>query len=1412
MKKQIARLLIIILILGTTIVTKYDNKVYAEESGYKLFKQGRHIYMQYPNGDIYASGSNSGGQLGVGYDSSRQKGFVRAIGLPTDTSIKNAYVSRYKKFSVILMDDGTVYAAGEGLKAEAGYADETQYEWNKVNIDTVTQMTNNSDNVYFLKQNGDIWTIGGEYTTSLSSGVPVNPVALTQCTQYSNIEKLWSWEIGPSYIMTSKTGEVFMSGMSNSYYTIIPGHTSTNEFHREPVLINGISNVKDVKINQEDYWFLTDNGDVYYFGKNKKGYANPDKQPILNPVLVDTDIIEFSLFHRLKSNGDLYRVTSTGVNLLCNINSSISKVSNFIELNNNSLVLLSDSGELYAIGYNYYGAFGLPSVTQLDSLTKLKDNIKYLKKMYTGLAYLDQSDNLFVSGFHKAFNSDSGDTKNFTMLYENVKDYIFEYNYQFVTTKDNKFYLKGYNEVGEMGLTSSSTYVSTYTILDLNVVELKDYQSEQSMEKIVPKPTLNYSAGTFTENDTNDGSLKNSIIITLDNDTFTGSNSDDLILQGKVTISNVPGLTAHLIKDSDTQATLTFSGNATDHENIHDASNITLSLSNSAFSGDDASIVENSTKNDITIDFMDLTAISYSTTNMSEAIANDGTITDTITLSLTGNTFTGTDGRDLIADGDVNITAVNGLDAQMIKNNDNQLTLSYMGNAAAHSLSDTQNISINFNQTSFTNSEDAHIQNKTQDITLSFMDNPNISFSASQFKENIVSNDGTISNSIEVRLQGDTFTGTISDDIIADLDVIGTIPNGLTLKATKSSDTVLLLTLEGAALAHSNTDNVSLTINLKDSAFTSLTSSDILGTNNNTIAIEFMDQLTRAEVIAAIEKAELSELRSDYTTAKELYDLLIDPTKSDLLDRIKHVQVEVNLIEAEQLVINAETTKNDADIAVAQVKLEFIDSLIQMLPADPTASLFEEVLCTLGLSMKTYAATTHSKTTSLSKYYEQKARLDALKYEVDPTATNLDNAKDSISKVTDTDLKNDLENKTSNAETIATNLVQKAKDSKTVVDYYEALDFVENLSPSATKDNLKAELKTLRETLIAEGKIKADDNVYDYIEDIENNATNNNGSGTQVVYVEKDSNDSDSSSNNTDPNPNHIETDTKVEVVKEINETIKDLKDTIESKDTIINELLKDLKDSVVNGKYDEAQEVAQEYIEQVKKENEQLKSVIKELMDKYNENVDAIDLVKKAEQNGTTIEIETLKLLLDKLDLTEDEVKKISQKIIELEAKLKLAKSVQTTIVNHSTSTGGNSNTVINNESQKKLKGITLFIDNEIFTLDYNIDKEIKMMDTEPFIENERTLVPIRFIAENLGAAVEWDQKNNHAIVQKDNMVVKFIIGSNKVIINNQEAIIDTNSVIKDNRTFIPARLVSELFGYDVKWDSALRRVVIEK
>lgn len=114
--------------------------------------------------------------------------------------------------------------------------------------------------------------------------------------------------------------------------------------------------------------------------------------------------------------------------------------------------------------------------------------------------------------------------------------------------------------------------------------------------------SVTYSNSVFSESLGNDGSISNTITLTLSGDTFKAATNASF---GK--ISNVPaGLTASLTKVDNTTALLTLKGTAKDHGAINNVSNLTVTLDDSAFTTNKSSTISGAVKSDIKVSFVDL--------------------------------------------------------------------------------------------------------------------------------------------------------------------------------------------------------------------------------------------------------------------------------------------------------------------------------------------------------------------------------------------------------------------------------------------------------------------------------------------------------------------------------------------------------------------------------------------------------------------------------------------------------------------------------------------------------------------------------------------------------------------------------------------------------------------------------------
>jgi len=117
----------------------------------------------------------------------------------------------------------------------------------------------------------------------------------------------------------------------------------------------------------------------------------------------------------------------------------------------------------------------------------------------------------------------------------------------------------------------------------------------------------------------------------------------------------------------------------------------------------------------------------------------------------------------------------------------------------------------------------------------------------------------------------------------------------------------------------------------------------------------------------------------------------------------------------------------------------------------------------------------------------------------------------------------------------------------------------------------------------------------------------------------------------------------------------------------------------------------------------------------------------------------------------------------------------------------------------------------NEIPLKVYVNGKKLDFPDAQPFIDkNGRTQTPARFIGEELGATVTWNQETKTATFVRGDSKLEIYIGKKDYKLNGQTKQMDTEALLLENRTFVPARYVAEAFGATVEWRGETRTVNI--
>lgn len=116
--------------------------------------------------------------------------------------------------------------------------------------------------------------------------------------------------------------------------------------------------------------------------------------------------------------------------------------------------------------------------------------------------------------------------------------------------------------------------------------------------------------------------------------------------------------------------------------------------------------------------------------------------------------------------------------------------------------------------------------------------------------------------------------------------------------------------------------------------------------------------------------------------------------------------------------------------------------------------------------------------------------------------------------------------------------------------------------------------------------------------------------------------------------------------------------------------------------------------------------------------------------------------------------------------------------------------------------------------------DMEIKIVvdevlvlfnDAKPIIVEERTLVPIRSVFETMEFDIVWDNESSTAVLSKAEDVIKIEIGSENIIVNNDEIVTDVLPQIIAGSLYLPLRPITEAISGKLTWLPETNTIVID-
>lgn len=124
--------------------------------------------------------------------------------------------------------------------------------------------------------------------------------------------------------------------------------------------------------------------------------------------------------------------------------------------------------------------------------------------------------------------------------------------------------------------------------------------------------------------------------------------------------------------------------------------------------------------------------------------------------------------------------------------------------------------------------------------------------------------------------------------------------------------------------------------------------------------------------------------------------------------------------------------------------------------------------------------------------------------------------------------------------------------------------------------------------------------------------------------------------------------------------------------------------------------------------------------------------------------------------------------------------------------------------ETQNTSSDITMLYNNEVLASEEFV----------PFIHENRTMLPFRFLLEEIGAVVNYDEATRTVSATKDDISIGFSLDDTYIDItkdgSTERVVQDVKNVLKNNRVYIPIRFMSEAFDLSVGWDAEKRTAIV--
>ena len=124
----------------------------------------------------------------------------------------------------------------------------------------------------------------------------------------------------------------------------------------------------------------------------------------------------------------------------------------------------------------------------------------------------------------------------------------------------------------------------------------------------------------------------------------------------------------------------------------------------------------------------------------------------------------------------------------------------------------------------------------------------------------------------------------------------------------------------------------------------------------------------------------------------------------------------------------------------------------------------------------------------------------------------------------------------------------------------------------------------------------------------------------------------------------------------------------------------------------------------------------------------------------------------------------------------------------------------------------LLIMASSSVFASDMRVTLDGEYLEIIPVVVDGRSLLPARYITDILGGEVNWDADLRRVTLNIDSILIILHIDSDIAIVNDREIALDVPATIFADRTYIPLRFVAENLGVDVYFDDFTRTIVMTR